>query len=138
VDLNETDVTNITDLTIIDANRSQGYPPLLYVLRKKKSRLLRWWIFWQIALPAATFCLSLISMRSFEQRVVLCALFVGAGFCGVAGGVGPRAGLTVAVIIFFGALLGPIAFSWTVALAVALIGGMKLKRIQHLLTTWRP
>jgi hypothetical protein len=72
----------------------------------------------------------MLSMRSFEQRVVLCSLFVGGGFCGVAALVGPRVAMVVAVILFIGSLLGPIAFTCSVALMVALVGGVKLKQIQ--------
>jgi hypothetical protein len=104
--------------------------PRLHVLRQRKSRLLRFWGLWQIGLPAATFGLSMLSMRSFEQRVVLCSLFVGGGFCAVAACIGPRFAMGVAVILFIGSLLGPIAFTCSVALMVALVGGVKLKQLQ--------
>lgn len=113
-----------------DGYREQADTPALQRLLKQKSRLLRLWIIWQIGLPAATFGLSMLSMRSFEQRVVLCSLLVGAGFCAVAALVGPRFGMVVALIVFIGALLGPIAFTFSVALMVALAGGAKLKQLQ--------
>jgi hypothetical protein len=120
----------ITNETTTDSSHLQEETPPLYVLRKRKSRLIRLWGIWQVGLTAATFALSMISMKSFEQRVVLCSLFVGAGFCVVAACVGPRFAMGVALIVFIGALLGPIAFTCSVALMVALVGGIKLKQLQ--------
>lgn len=69
-------------------------------------------------------------MERFEDRMVITALSAAVGFFAVAANVGPLAGLGAAVILFFSALMGPVALSGAAAGTVALMLTAKLKRLQ--------
>lgn len=88
-------------------------------------------VFWGILLPVVAVAFSIIYTQSFEQRVFITALSVATGFFAVSASVGPKAGMGIAIVIFVGALLGAIAFSWAIALTVALIGIYKYKKIKR-------
>jgi hypothetical protein len=97
--------------------------------RRMRLLLLRRCGFWGITLPLLTLALSIIYTDSLEQRIIMSALFVAAGFFAVASSVGLLQGIAAALLIFIGAFLGSIAFSWSIAVAVAMIGIVKLQRL---------
>jgi hypothetical protein len=94
-----------------------------------RMRLVRRYCFWGIALSLVSMALSMTCFDSFEQRVVISALFVAAGFLGAAVNGGPLYGILAGFIVLVGALLGAIAFSWSVGAVVAIIGVLKLHRM---------
>jgi hypothetical protein len=99
--------------------------------RRMRSRLLRRCGFWGIVLPLVTLVLSMIFADSLEQRIIISALSVAAGFFVAASSVGPLYGMAAALFILIGAFLGSIAFSGAIAFTVAMIGAVKLQRLNR-------
>jgi hypothetical protein len=97
--------------------------------RRMRSRLLRRCGFWGIMLPLVTLVLSMIYTDSLEQRIIISALSVSAGFFVTASSVGPAYGMAAALFILVGAFLGSIAFAGAIAFTVAMIGVIKLQRL---------
>lgn len=92
-------------------------------------QLLRQCGFWGIVLPLVTLALSLVYTDRLEQRIIISALAVAAGFFVTASSVGPAYGIAAALFILIGAFLGSIAFSGAIAFTVAMIGIVKLQRL---------
>lgn len=80
-------------------------------------------------LPLVTLVLSLVYTDRLEQRIIISALSVAAGFFVTASSVGPGYGIAAALFILIGAFLGSIAFSGAIAFTVVMIGIVKLQRL---------
>jgi len=63
--------------------------------------------------------------------MLIAALAVAIGFYVAASNVGPAYGMAAAFTIFIGALLGSIAFCASIAFTVAMIGSVKLQRLNR-------
>jgi hypothetical protein len=99
--------------------------------RRLRMRLLRRCGLWGTVLSLLAFVLSIIYAESYEQRIIIGALAVAAGFFGVAAGVGPMQGFATALFILISALIGPIVFSCAIGFTVAIIGVAKLQRLKE-------